>query len=197
MRRRHALYALVGALGLVFAVRPSSHELYLLGLPGLAPAKGAATKLVAKSEIYQVRPGSEVRLVLRDSTVVAGTFLGTTLLPAEEWTTRYAAARESLLADGPFPAIGDTVEAHRRHEIPVRGSLEGFGFRTVVVRRQVPGTLHEVPFEDLLLLDGETWNVPRVGSRSRPAGAACRAWWPSSSPRPATPPACRRTGSPW
>ncbi len=135
MKRRHLLYATIVTLGLLFCVQAQGCGPSLKGGPGPGAQGPASGVLVGTPRVLKLPPGTAVTLVLRDRSVVTGTFLATEPVPTAEWRTRYAAVRETLRTGGPLPAPGDTVELIPLRGRSVRGTFEGFGYRTVVVRR--------------------------------------------------------------
>ena len=63
----------------------------------------------SRSQPPAIEPGKSIKLVLRNGAKISGEHLGLELLPAQDYAFRYAASRDSLAAQFPLPALGDTV----------------------------------------------------------------------------------------
>jgi len=81
-----------------------------------------------------IEPGQKISLRLRDGDVVDGAYFGIERLPAYQYATRYAAARERQPDDVQLPALGDTVTLRMASVGELDAEFLGFDLYRVSVR---------------------------------------------------------------
>ena len=156
-----ALCAMVGAL----AVHISSCTAIGFGIGALVDAR-SATRLRAAEvhQIVRVERGTVVRLLLSDSTVVRGRYVGPVERDGAGYTRRYEAWRAGL-ADSSAPALGARIVIERTRGRVREGTFEGFDQAGVRIRTRNPNLPPSVPWAEIARVHSAAGTVP--GDRLR------------------------------
>lgn len=152
MRPRHRLYLAEALFGAALALSaPGCTVLF----PAMTASRNAGLPpdgVVTPDGAFVALPGARLRLLLADSTVVAGRFVGAEELPAAEAGPRYLAWRDARAPELPRP--GDEVTLTGPWDAPVRGRFASFGWHEVRLDPRGPARRRAVGFGDFDTLRG-------------------------------------------
>lgn len=140
---------------------------------GIGSAIDASSKQTLAPEAFtpedggrnSFRPGTKLKLALRDGEVVEGEYIGVERLPADEYALVYAEARERYALQSELPEPGDTVTLALVTGGVAEGEFMGFEFpHWVYFKREtqhgVPATQYGVPATDVVeMSDGRDRSV--------------------------------------
>jgi hypothetical protein len=162
---------LFGALALL-ALNSALSGCTLIGY-GLGSAIDASSKRTFAPEAFApedggsntFRPGTKLKLALRDGEVVEGVYLGVERLPGDEYARIYGEARERYALQSQLPEPGDSVTLALVTGGVAEGEFIGFEFpHWVFFKRDtqhgVPATQYGVPVTDVVeMSDGRDRSV--------------------------------------
>jgi len=131
MKRRHLLYLVAAALGMLFSVQNTGCSLIGLGVGAIVDSNQQDRRLVGTGEVFRVTPGTLLQLSMRDGSTIRGRYLGTGPASREEWEKRYAAVRATVLPEGPLPAPGDSIKVRLGRLRSLLGTFRSFGFESL------------------------------------------------------------------
>jgi hypothetical protein len=147
---------------------------HIEGCAGLAPSPRSISSVPGTSRsaddgatgtfsLVQLKPGTEVELVLGDGSLLQGYYRGLERMGDEAYRERIAAVASALPDSVVLPELGSTLVIERRWAKPYSAQLLGFGLYSLELRRAERAEPELVPFMDLAVArdsaSGRAWTA--------------------------------------